>query len=165
MSEYAPAATPDSGDWCYSLACCMCPVACEHPSGTFGRVACVLTLKSALSAAERFAPFGGLGTQRGIGRPHFARPHAKPLQTPSSEHMSSDRNTDKSLVTNSVTGEDGEPLSKPLWNGDLTLLSRWLDLLRAQNPQGESHVHHAHQTRVSDKLPSTDRCLVSRTSR
>ena len=33
----------------------MCPVACEHPSGTFGRVACVLTLKSALFAAERLA--------------------------------------------------------------------------------------------------------------
>ena len=119
----------------------MCPVACEHPSGTFGRVACVLTLKSALFAAERLAPFGGLGAQRGsgdrnatdplLGRPHFARPHAKPLQTPSSEHMASDRKTDKSLVTNSVTGEDGEPL----WNGDLTLLSRWLDLCERKIPK------------------------------
>mgnify|MGYP001355284369 CR=1 FL=1 len=36
--------------------------------------------------------------------------------------------------------------------------------LRAQNPQGEPRVHHAHQTRLPDKLPSTDRCLVSRTS-
>ena len=31
--------------------------------------------------------------------------------------MASDRKTDKSLVTNSVTGGDGEPL----WNGDLVL--------------------------------------------
>ena len=45
--------------------------------------------------------------------------------------MASDRKTDKSLVTNSVTGEDGEPL----WNGDLTLLSRWLDLCERKIPK------------------------------
>ena len=45
--------------------------------------------------------------------------------------MASDRKTDKSLVTNSVTGEDGEPL----WNGDLTLLSRWLDLCEHKIPK------------------------------
>ena len=121
----------------------MCPVACEHPSGTFGRVACVLTLKSALFAAERLAPFGGLGAQRGSGE--------TPLIPSSGVRTSRVRTQSRcKLLRRSIWRQTVKPTSRSsptpllgkmesrygiLWNGDLTLLSRWLDLCERKIPK------------------------------